>query len=102
MPDFPGGEPALRNFMMIMLRYPKAARKNGVQGEVVVQFTIERDGSVDDVKVIRHVSPDIDAEAVKVVKRMPRWHPGLIDDEPVAVRHTLPLHFQLQDIGRRF
>jgi protein TonB len=100
MADFPGGLPAMRNYLSMMIRYPKVARENGIEGEVEVQFTIEPDGRVDNVKVIRGVAPKIDAEAVKVVKHMPRWQPGLLDDQPVAVQHTLPINFQLQDIRR--
>ena len=71
--------------------------ENGVQGKVYIQFVIEKDGSITDVKVIRGVDASLDKEAVRVVKSMPKWKPGKQRNKPVRVSYTLPINFQLSN-----
>lgn len=79
------------------LKYPKEAYENGEQGRVVVQFVVEKDGSLTDIRVVRSVSPPLDKEAVRVVSKMPKWkYPGLRNGEPVRVKYTMPVMFRTQ------
>ena len=95
MPEFPGGPDALMTYLARNVRYPKAAQANGIQGKVVVSFIVQKDGSLTDVKVARSVNPLLDAEAVRVVKAMPKWEPGIQDGKPVDVRFQVPVTFRL-------
>jgi TonB family protein len=94
---FPGGQEALAAFMVKEVKYPKKARRDGVQGQVVVAFIVDKDGSVTDVQVARGVDPLLDAEAVRAVQAMPKWTPGTMNGRPVKVKYTLPVRFKLQD-----
>lgn len=85
----------LNAFLSKNLRYPKSAREHATEGRVVVQFTVTRDGFIEDAFVVRHVSEDIDQEALRVLGLMPRWEAGLQDDRPVDVVFTLPFTFRL-------
>ena len=96
MPQYPGGNAALMEFLGNNIKYPVVAEENGIQGRVVVTFVIERDGSVTDVKVEKSVDPSLDKEAIRVVKSMPRWIPGKQDGSPVRVKYTMPVTFKLQ------
>ena len=96
MPTFKGGDAALMKYLSENIKYPEAAEKAGEQGRVVVSFTVEKDGAVADVKVARSVTPTLDAEAVRVIKAMPKWVPGKQDDQPVRVRYNVPVSFKLQ------
>ena len=96
MPTFKGGDAALMKYLSENIRYPEAAEKAGEQGRVVVSFTVEKDGTVADVKVARSVTPTLDAEAVRVIKAMPKWVPGKQDDQFVRVRYNVPVSFKLQ------
>ena len=96
MPEFPGGQAALNNYLAQNLQYPILAQENGIQGRVVCQFIVEKDGSVGDVKVIRGVHESLDNEAIRVVEAMPKWIPGVQGGEIVRVRYTLPIRFNLQ------
>ena len=96
MPTFKGGDAALMKYLSENIKYPKAAEKAGEQGRVVVNFIVEKDGTVADVKVARSVTPTLDAEAVRVIKAMPKWVPGKQDDQPVRVRYNVPVSFKLQ------
>ena len=78
------------------IRYPVAAQEAGKQGRVILQFVITKEGKVADIKIMRSVSPEIDEEAVRVVKAMPTWTPGKQDGQAVNVRYTLPVTFKLQ------
>jgi len=78
------------------LVYPEIAKENGVQGKVMLQFTIEKDGRVTNVRVLRGVDPSIDKEAVRVVSSSPRWKPGELDGRKVRVTYTFPVIFQLR------
>ena len=95
-PQFPGGPKELMAFLGKNIRYPVAAQEAGVQGRVICQFVITKEGKVADIKVLRSVSPEIDEEAVRVIKAMPTWTPGKQDGQAVNVRYTLPVTFKLQ------
>lgn len=96
MPTFPNGDAALNSFINKNLRYPRTAKENGVQGKVLVQFVVEKDGHVGEVKIARGIDTDLDNEAVRVCKMLPRFNPGLnADGTPVRVWYTLPVYFKL-------
>ena len=99
MPEFPGGEAALMKFINENLRYPATAIENGIQGRVVVQFVVKKDGSVGDVKVLRGVDPALDQEAIRVCKTLPKFIPGKRRDngEPINAWVTLPITFKLDE-----
>ena len=96
MPIFEGGDAALMKYLTDSVKYPELAKKHGVQGRVVIGFIVEKDGSLTDVKVLRHVDIALDAEALRVVKGMPKWIPGRHNGQRVRVRHLLPIHICLQ------
>ena len=96
MPEFPGGEAALMRFINENLRYPVAAIENGIQGRVMVQFVVKKDGSVDDVTVLHGVDSALDQEAIRVCKTLPKFIPGIQDGIPVNVWFTLPIFFRLE------
>lgn len=96
MPEFPGGMEALIDFLSSNVHYPENAVKNDVEGRVLVQFVIEKTGEIGDVKVVRSVDEELDAEAVRVVKSMPKFEPGRINGKAVAVWYTLPIMFKLK------
>ena len=95
-PEFPGGMPACLQFLYKNIKYPPIAQENGTQGQVVLQFVVERDGSIGDIKVVKSVDPYLDKEALRVVKTMPKWKPGMQRGKPVRCRFTLPVRFRLQ------
>ncbi|MBP5391429.1 MAG: TonB family protein [Bacteroidales bacterium] len=78
------------------IEYPEIAKENGIQGRVTVQFTIDKDGSVKDVKVLRGVDSSLDKEAVRVIQKSPKWSPGKQRNKPVKVKYTFPIIFQLR------
>ena len=96
MPEFPGGMDGLMRYLQQNVQYPPIAVQNNVQGRVVVQFIIDETGQVGDVEVVRSVSEEVDAEAVRVIKSMPKFEPGRQNGEPVAVWYTLPIAFKMQ------
>ncbi len=95
MPTFPGGDAALMKYLSENVKYPALAIKAQEQGRVVVSFTVEKDGAISDVKVARSVTPSLDAEAVRVVKAMPKWTPGKQGGQLVRVRYNVPVSFKL-------
>ena len=97
-PQFPGGEAALLKYVAEHLRYPAMAQENGIQGRVVVQFVVTKNGSVGEVKVVRSKDPDLDKEAVRVVKSLPKFVPGKMNGHAVNVWYTLPITFKLQGV----
>lgn len=97
-PQFPGGQEALLKYVAEHLRYPTAAQENGIQGRVVVQFVVTKTGKVGTVKVVRGKDPDLDKEAVRVVKSLPAFTPGKMNGHPVNVWYTLPITFKLQGV----
>ena len=96
MPEFPGGQEGLMRYLQQNVQYPPTAVQNNVQGRVIVQFIIDETGQVGDVEVVRSVSEEVDAEAVRVIKSMPKFEPGRQNGEPVAVWYTLPIAFKMQ------
>lgn len=97
-PQFPGGEAALLKYVVDHIRYPAMAQENNVQGRVVVQFVVTKTGSVGEVKVVRGKDPDLDKEAVRVVKSLPKFVPGKMNGHAVNVWYTLPIQFKLQGV----
>ena len=96
MPSFPGGPAALMKYLSENMRYPAVAEENGIQGRVTVQFVIEKDGSVTDVRTMKSVDPALDREAERVVKSMPKWIPGKQNGSAVRVKYFVPVVFRLQ------
>ena len=96
MPQFPGGQQALFEYLSKNIKYPVIAEENGVQGRVIVTFVVERDGSITDVKVVKSVDPSLDKEAQRVVKAMPHWIPGKQNGSAVRVKYRVPVTFRLQ------
>lgn len=98
MPEFPGGEKALRAFLAENVKYPSIAKENGIYGRVVCQFIVEKDGSITDVEVVKSSGEiSLDKEAIRVIKMMPKWKPGKQQNKPVRTRYTLPISFKLDD-----
>lgn len=96
-PEFPGGNTAMMKFLSDNIKYPVIAQENGIQGRVICNFVVERDGSITDVQVVRGQDPSLDREAVRVIQQMPRWKPGKQRGQAVRVRFTLPVVFRLQN-----
>ena len=99
MPQFPGGDEALIKYLSSHINYPPMAAEANIQGRVVVQFVIDKTGKVGEVKVVRSVDKDLDREAVRVCKSLPKFVPGRQNGQPVAVWYTLPVSFKLQGIN---
>lgn len=96
MPHFPGGDSELFKYLSNSIRYPVAAQEAGIQGRVICQFVVDKDGSITDVTVVRSVDVNLDNEAIRVLEAMPKWIPGKQRGETVRVKYTLPLNFALQ------
>lgn len=96
MPSFPGGDAARSKFLMDNIVYPEIARKNNIQGTVYLSFFVNRDGSISVIKVLRGVSPEIDLEAIRVVKMMPNWIPGKQNGKTVRIQMNIPVKFSLE------
>ena len=96
MPEFPGGAPELFGFLSKNIKYPEAAEKAGQQGRVIASFVVEKDGTVSGAKVMKSVSPELDAEALRVINAMPKWNPGMQSGKAVRVKYTIPISFRLQ------
>lgn len=97
-PQFPGGEAALLKWVADHLRYPSIAQENGIQGKVTVQFVVTKTGAVGQVKILRGKDPELDKEAIRVVKSLPKFTPGKMNGHPVNVYYTLPITFRLQGV----
>ena len=97
MPEYPGGAQALFGYIAKNIHYPKAAEDAGIQGRVIVTFVVMKDGSIGEVKVAKGVSPVLDEEAVRCVKSMPKWKPGMQKGQAVNVKYTMPISFALPD-----
>lgn len=98
MPQFPGGEAELLKWISTHIKYPAIAMENNVQGKVVVQFVVTRDGSIGEVKIARGKDPDLDKEAMRVVRTLPKFIPGKMNGQAVNVWYTLPINFKLQGV----
>ena len=96
MPSFPGGMKAMMDYLARNIRYPANAKNDLIEGRVILQFIVDKKGRLSDIKVVKSVEPYLDAEAVRVVKSMPRWNPGMQNGKAVKVRYTLPVTFRLQ------
>ena len=97
MPEFPGGQQALFKYLSENVKYPVIAQENGIQGRVICQFVVNKDGSIVDVEVVRSGGdPSLDKEAIRVIKSMPKWKPGKQRGKPVRVKYTVPVNFKLQ------
>lgn len=96
MPEFPGGDAALRAFIAQSVKYPTIAQENGIQGKVYVNFVVGKDGSISQAKIARGVDPALDKEALRVVNSLPKWKPGKQGGKPVRVSYTVPINFVLQ------
>lgn len=97
MPEFPGGQAKLLKFLSENVKYPVIAQENGIQGRVICQFVVNRDGSIVDVVVARSGGDaSLDKEAMRLIKSMPKWNPGKQRGKPVRVRFTVPVNFKLQ------
>ena len=95
MPKFPGGMQAMMKYLATNVKYPVEAQKKGVSGRVIIQFVVMEDGTPGQGKVVRGVDPLLDEEALRVVKTMPKWSPGMADGKAVKVRFTIPVMFSL-------
>lgn len=94
MPEFPGGVSGLMEYLRDNLKYPVKAKEKKIEGRVTAAFVVSRDGSIRDVQIVRGVDPDLDAEAIRVIKSMPNWKPGKQRGKNVAVKYTLPINFR--------
>lgn len=98
MPQFPGGQQALFRYLSENVKYPVIAQENGIQGRVICQFIVDKDGSITNVEVVKSGGDaSLDKEAVRVIKSMPNWKPGKQRGKPVRVKYTVPVNFRLQD-----
>lgn len=96
-PVFQGGDNAMWQYVNKNIRYPEECAERNIQGRVTVQFVVEKDGSVGDVKIIRGVDPQLDGEAVRLVRTFPKFEPGTMNGEPVRVWYTFPVNFRLAE-----
>ncbi|MEP7128593.1 MAG: energy transducer TonB [Chitinophagales bacterium] len=95
MPDFPGGHSKMIKYLGKNLHYPAEAQKNGVEGEVIVQFIIDEKGDISDVQVLQHLESGCDEEAKRVVESMPNWIPATSKGKPIKVYYKMPIKFKL-------
>ena len=95
MPKFPGGEKALMDYVSNNVKYPEEAKNKNIAGRVFVSFVVEKDGSIGEVKVLRGIGGGCDEEAVRVIKEMPKWKPGMQKGKPVRVSYQIPIYFKL-------
>lgn len=96
MPEFPGGTNALMKFLVKNVKYPAVAQKEKTEGRVIVQFVVDTQGNVTSPKVVSSVSPELDQEALRVVKMMPKWKPGMQKGHKVCVKYTVPIYFKIK------
>lgn len=96
-PSFPGGEEAMLSYLSENIQYPAYAAENGIEGVVTVEFMVNADGSIGETKVVRMVDPELEDEAVRVIKSMPRWNPATVDGQPVAAWFRLPVKFRISE-----
>lgn len=96
-PSFPGGDEAMQEFIAANLRYPDAARRNGIEGVVAVTFIVKTDGSIGTIKIDRLVDPDLEQEAVRIVKIMPAWTPAEVNGAPADAPAHVAITFELPD-----
>lgn len=95
MPKFPGGDKALAKYLAENIRYPESAKKEGIEGKVYVEFIVEADGSLTNIRILRGLQADIDKETIRAVKGMPKWVVGKQAGKAVRVIYTLPVEYRL-------
>lgn len=96
-PEFPGGMSALMDYLKANKRYPREAKDRGIQGRIIVEFKVEEDGRLTEERVVRPIDPQLDAEAIRIVRTMPNWEPATQKGKPIRVRFTIPVTFRLSD-----
>ena len=97
MPEYPNGMDSVMRFIQKNLSYPGKAKKDSIQGKVIVQFVVSKTGAIEDIKIIKSLSKECDEEVMRVVSIMPRWNPGKQNGKAVSVRFVLPVIFRLKD-----
>ena len=97
MPHFPGGVDSLRHYLLYHLEYPEYAKTHHIEGRVDVRFTVNEDGHISDIEVVKGEIPDINAEAIRVVKTFPDYIPGIKDGHPARMSIVIPIIFQLDE-----
>ena len=97
MPEFPGGAAELYHYISKNIRYPQEAKEKGIQGRVFIGFIVEKDGSISNVRNLRGVDSELDAEAIRVIQSLPKWKPGKHNGEFVRVSYQIPIVFKLED-----
>ncbi|MCF6361241.1 MAG: energy transducer TonB [Cyclobacteriaceae bacterium] len=95
MPKFNGGSKALFSYIRSNIKYPVEAKRAGISGKVLIQFVVKKDGTISDVKLVKGIDEECDLEAIRVIKQMPLWNPGMGEDEPIDVKMILPITFSL-------
>lgn len=96
MASFPGGSVALMQYIKDNVRYPKECQEGAATGRVIVGFTVNEDGSLSDIKVMRSITPKLDKEAIRVVKSMPKWNPAKQNGKAVKSKYTIPVNFRIE------
>lgn len=96
MPDFPGGMAALMKYLGTNIKYPTISQEMGSAGKVIVQFVVDKDGTITNPAVVRGVDAYLDKEAIRVISSMPKWKPGVQNGKKVRVKYTVPVVFRLQ------
>ena len=99
-PEFPGGNQAMMEFLSNNIKYPAEAKEKGIQGRVIVNYVVEKDGSISEAQIVRGVDPMLDSEAIRVIESMPKWKPGKLRGKEVRVRFTLPVVFRIPSEGQ--
>lgn len=97
MPEFPGGQSELMKFLGDNLKYPPEAKANGIMGKVFVSFNVDKDGTIEEVKILKSVHPLLDEECIRVVKLMPKWKPAYYKGEPTKINFNMPFNFFVSD-----
>jgi protein TonB len=95
MPQFPGGEKEMHQFIKDNFKYPATAEAKGIEGRITLRFTVGIDGTITNITIIRGIDPDCDAEAIRIIEEMPKWEPGKQGGKPVPVYYNLPISFRL-------
>lgn len=96
-PEYPGGPEAMKEYINSYRQYPQEAKERGKQGRVIVQFIVEEDGTLTGEQVLKPVDPQLDAEAIRIARSMPKWKLGEISGKPTRMRFTFPVSFRLKD-----
>ncbi len=95
MPEFPGGKEMMMEYLGIYTKYPKEAIEAGIEGKSIIEFIVDKEGKICEPKVVKSLSPECDAEAIKAIMAMPKWTPGKVKGEPVRMKYTVPVTFRL-------